>query len=535
MFDVRCSTFAAPLLLCFALTPSHPQPPGPPRPPGGIYNPYQPLIRQGPLPAAVQQALQGILLFPAQAAALPGAVHLKPGTAPSPVLPLTPVVVDPLTGTPAHPLTPAAVDQRSVLYLMRLQAGDRAPEVRQWLKSLPKDQVISLLEKTPWRKDDHAVCDALVQTLLETHGVTPEKAAELPPLCALRVAQSLGSRGDKRCEPVFERLLEQHRANEALAVPAVLAFAEYYRFIGDYAKSAETFLRAKDHTQASNTLANCTVEAARAYMQAGNEAEAERLYGEVAKYGYGWATGVALYDRAKRLVDLGRHDEARRLLQQPVSGQYAEQVQVVLLSTLGLSHYMTGDFASARKYCQEALTQYERLRDRLEGEGVDEKALQARTLLTLMGQWSRQPFVCEPREIRVVAAKTGERATAITRRFTISSSRPLRFTASTDAADVQAWLEDTGWGRPTSDSERTQSEIAGYIRISLGTRPAARTATLILSSPDIAGVELRVPIRLDTPVDGNAGTAAPELAGQEEVTTMKAVPSEAVESGGALK
>jgi len=370
---------------------------------------------------------------------------------------------------------------------------------------------------------------------LETNQVTPEKADELPPLCALRVAQSLGSRGDKRCEPVFERLLEQHRANEALAVPAVLAFAEYYRFIGDYAKSAETFLRAKDHTQASNTLANCTVEAARAYMQAGNEAEAERLYGEVAKYGYGWATGVALYDRAKRLVDLGRHDEARRLLQQPVSGQYAEQVQVVLLSTLGLSHYMTGDFASARKYCQEALTQYERLRDRLEGEGVDEKALQARTLLTLMGQWSRQPFVCEPREIRVVAAKTGERATAITRRFTISSSRPLRFTASTDAADVQAWLEDTGWGRPTSDSERTQSEIAGYIRISLGTRPAARTATLILSSPDIAGVELRVPIRLDTPVDGNAGTAAPELAGQEEVTTMKAVPSEAVESGGALK
>ncbi|PJB60897.1 MAG: hypothetical protein CO096_31600, partial [Armatimonadetes bacterium CG_4_9_14_3_um_filter_66_14] len=65
-------------------------------------------------------------------------------------------------------------------------------------------------------------------------------------------------------------------------MPAVLAFAEYYRFIGDYAKSAETFLRAKDYTQAGNTLANCTVEAARAYMQAGNDVEAERLYKHVA-------------------------------------------------------------------------------------------------------------------------------------------------------------------------------------------------------------------------------------------------------------
>jgi len=102
LFDVRRPTFAlAPLLLCFALTPSHSQPPGPPRPPGGIYDPYRPLVHQGPLPDAVQQALQGILLFPAQAAALPGAVHLKPGIAPSPVLPLTPLAVDPLTGSPS--------------------------------------------------------------------------------------------------------------------------------------------------------------------------------------------------------------------------------------------------------------------------------------------------------------------------------------------------------------------------------------------------------------------------------------------------
>ena len=51
------------------------QPRGRPRPPGGAYDPYRPLVHQGPLPAAVQQALQRILILPGQAAAaLPRAV-----------------------------------------------------------------------------------------------------------------------------------------------------------------------------------------------------------------------------------------------------------------------------------------------------------------------------------------------------------------------------------------------------------------------------------------------------------------------------
>ena len=110
MFDVRRPTFAlAPLLLCFALTPSHPQPPGPPRPPGGVYNPYQPLIRQGPLPDAVQQALRGILLFPAQAAAsLPRSLCHPFTRSPFRGLslhPFTPSPLPPFTRSPAHPLT----------------------------------------------------------------------------------------------------------------------------------------------------------------------------------------------------------------------------------------------------------------------------------------------------------------------------------------------------------------------------------------------------------------------------------------------
>jgi len=418
----------------------------------------------------VQQALRGILLFPAQAAALPGAVHLKPplplspllpippsAVAPSPVHPFTPAAVDPLTGALAHPLTPSAVDQRSVLMLTRLQAGDHAPEVMEWLRGLPKEQVVSLLEKTPWRKDDHAVCDALVQTLLDTHRLALEKADELPPLCALRVAQSLGSRGDKRCEPVFERLLEQHRTNEALAVPAVLAFAEYYRFIGDYAKSAETFLRVKGYTKASSTLANCTVEAARAYMQAGNEAEAERLYGQVAQYGYGWATGVAAIDHANLLLERGLHDEARRLLSAPVSGQYADQIRPVMLQCLGRSYYLTGDFAPARDCSRRAIEQYRSLETPLQREGLEASLGGAQACLGWMSRWEENAIWTDANKLLLLSTGPGRTGRS---RFFVHTWRevPIEFVARPDWIRAKvAEVSRTNY----SSRYRVEVELAG--------------------------------------------------------------------------
>ncbi|NCO43418.1 MAG: hypothetical protein GW892_32515, partial [Armatimonadetes bacterium] len=467
------------------------------------YDPYRPLIQQGPLPAAVQQALQGILLFPAQgAAALPGAVHLKPGIAPSPVLPVTtsgsalspllpvtPAAVDPLTGSPVHPPTPSAVDQRSVLYLTRLQAGDHAPEVMEWLESLPKEQVISLLEKTPWRKDDHAVCDALVQVLLDTHQVPPEKAAELPPLCALRVAQSLGARGDKRCEPVFERLLDQHRANEALAVPAVLAFAEYYQFVGDHAKSAETFRRAKDYTKAANTLANCTVEAARSYMQAGSEAEAERLYGEVAKYGYGWATGMALVDQARCLIQAGEYGQARTLLSTPVAGRYSDQIRVGTLLWLACCDYRTGDLDSADRHCTEVIEQYQGLPTPLGGEGLEELVREAEMCKEWIARWRRSPLQSIPPRLRVTVARN-QKATRV--RFLVRSPREIALRAHCPDPRVRPSLGAT-WRRPHDYYVETE----GWVDIDSASLKEDLSVEIGISSLEDEEATVRVVIPLE--------------------------------------
>jgi len=308
----------------------------------------------------------------------------------------------------------------------------------EWLKSLPKAQVIALLEKTPWRKDDHAVCDALVQTLLETHHLALEKAAELPPLCALRVAQSLGSHGDKRCEPVFERLLDQHRDNEAVAVPAVLAFAEYYRLVGDYAKSAETFLRAKDYTQAGNTLANCTVEAARAYMQAGNDVEAERLYKHVASYGYGWATGLSLYDRASRLIREDRHEEARELLSTPVEGAYADQIGIALLALRGYSHYWQGNITEAERDSGKALVRYSELANPLRGENLESPLAVARSVLSWIRTWRECPLTCVPPRLRIpLAAAEAEPVHRLAYVRTPPSARVVDIRATSPAVTVK--------------------------------------------------------------------------------------------------
>jgi len=458
-------------LLCLA-APTWSQPSGPPRPPGGVYNPYQPLLRQGPLPDAVQQALQGILLFPGQeAAAIPGAVHLKPPVALSPLLPVTPAGVAP---SPVLPATPAAVDQRSVLYLTRLQAGDHAPEVREWLRGLPMAQVISLLEKTPWRKDDHAVCDALVQTLLTTHHLNPAKADDLSPLCALRVAQSLGAQGDRRCEPVFERLLDQQRDNEALAVPAVLAFAEYYRFVGDYAKSAETFLRAEDYTDEKPTVANCTVEAARAYMQAGNDAEAERLYAEVPKYGYGWATGAAVLDWAGLLTRKGQHEEAREVLRRPVTGRYSDQIRVALLQYLGYSFYLAGDFGAAQAYSRQAIAQYVSLSDPLKGEGLDTARNAAEACLRWVSLWQRSPLRVVPDCLHLAAEVGDDMSSGV---FVVETHRSLPLRFESDCPGVRAEVEGVV-NHPFCTRH--------HVRVNAHIQPGRATATVVITTPEHA-------------------------------------------------
>jgi len=84
------------------------------------------------------------------------------------------------------------------------------------------------------------------------------------------------------------------------------------------------------------------IEAARLYVAMGDEQRAEDLYRQVARHGYGWATGLALYDQAVRAMFRGNHEEAREAATAAGDRMHADQIRVAILATLADSYYQDG-------------------------------------------------------------------------------------------------------------------------------------------------------------------------------------------------
>ncbi len=123
------------------------------------------------------------------------------------------------------------------------------------------------------------------------------------------------------------------------------------------------------------------MEAGRCFQRAGDADASAAAYGRVPAYGYGWATGMALYEQAAALIVAGKHTEGRALLATPFEGPYADQIAVSLAYLKGYSYRATGDTAEARKAFEEAVRSYESLASPLRGEGLEQIVGQARACL----------------------------------------------------------------------------------------------------------------------------------------------------------
>ena len=123
------------------------------------------------------------------------------------------------------------------------------------------------------------------------------------------------------------------------------------------------------------------VGAARLYLVDGQEAKARELYAQVPQHGHGWFTGLALLDQADHLVRQNKHEEARKLLRQPVKGEGTERAQVLLKSLLGYSFYQTQNFDLAHYFLSEAVACYDALQKRGRGEGLEGRVALSRELL----------------------------------------------------------------------------------------------------------------------------------------------------------
>jgi len=294
-------------------------------------------------------------------------------------------------GGPAPALS--AVEQQGSLYLSRLQAGDPSPEAVQWLNSLSRADILSRLEKLSlYDKEQASFADLLVAVLTEKHGVTPKSLNGLTDKVVYFVGEYYRRLRDERCVGVYQHLLGKRTSKAHGMVPELLRLGEFYVRAGELQKAEDTFLRAEQYSDDSRFLANCTLEAARTWLHAGDEKRANDLYEKVPQYGYGWATGIALYDRAWALARKGKHEEARKLLTVRISGQYADQVGVVLSSYLGSLYYATGNLEEAKNTFQEAVNRFKRLEAPLSGEGLESCARNAESGMVAVEQWRQKPI-----------------------------------------------------------------------------------------------------------------------------------------------
>ena len=245
------------------------------------------------------------------------------------------------------------------------------------------------LGRTENQQAAHQLCALLVKQLPQEL----DDPLALPPRTRLRLAQYFKSIKDARAVTFYEAILSLIKAPREAGVREVFELSDYYTETGDWEKAAETRLRMKDYTTAETYLANANVEAARMYVQHGQEEKAQPLYERAQKSSYGWAAGMAIYDQGIQLIGQGKYKEAIEVLSKPIKGQYADQVRVGILSTLGYAYLMEGDIESARRVSQEAVDAYKESKDPLQGEGLEDMEESAKEYIRLIDEWKNKMFV----------------------------------------------------------------------------------------------------------------------------------------------
>ncbi len=390
-------------------------------------------------------------------------------------------------GAAAAPAGVAAGAVEATIALERVAADpSRAEEV--WAEGrLTGDVLIRFLDGAPLKWED-ATCTA-VAGLLARH--CADKIADTNTLSA-KVRTWLGVHyrlaKDAKCIALYENVLAEKGLPGYTIEVALCGLAWYYRSVGDYRTAAEVFLREEKLSSEPANIANGLLEAARLYTDMGDEKTASELYAKVAQHGYGWATGMALCDQARSMMAQGRHHEARELLQRPVTGRYADQIQVAMLSLIGTSFYREGRLSEAERYSRKAIAQYQSLVAPLKGEGLEGVLNETMWRLHWLERWHQQPIYCDPDGICLMVGQD-ERSAA--RSVTVMAPNDAPLVVDTSVQGTKASLTSDWMGRTGLYRER-------QLLVEFQTnRPVADTDGLItISSPGFPGFRLTVPLHV---------------------------------------
>ena len=275
-----------------------------------------------------------------------------------------------------------------------------------------------------------------------------------------------------------------------------------YLALGDAAKAKRAlgeYIEASQNVLGAQEMSLALVETARLYSELGDPQKAQALYQQVAQHGNGWATGMALWDQANALIHEGRHEQARKLLMTPITGQYADQIKVGLLSLLSYSYYRSGEWEEAQKHSRETIAHYKSLEHPLEGEGQERELDRAKEIVRWIEVWKKEPIICMPRKLPHVGtmsrAELEKLGLPCIIRLSVHTFQRIALKAATDKANVTARIEENNWG---GDNQLYfQREVA--IEVPLEMLDKNFDMTLTVSSPAFPGFEARVPIHVEVP------------------------------------
>lgn len=197
---------------------------------------------------------------------------------------------------------------------------------------------------------------------------------------------------DPRTVPYYEYIISLIKRPSPNVELSIFYLSDYYARIGDIKKAAETRLRYQDYSSNPDGISCSIIEAARLYNKIGEKQLTRKLYSQVAQYGYGWATGEALYFQALDLFETGDYEEARKFLTTPVTGKYAAQIEIRLLCALGDSYYFTGNFDQATNTFNSLLEKYKNIQNPLKGQGTEGEIAHAQWALAQIPQWEQKPI-----------------------------------------------------------------------------------------------------------------------------------------------
>lgn len=356
----------------------------------------------------------------------------------------------------------------------------------------------------PWGsfnwKFDVGVRRGLAHLLIENGAEKLQPLEKLSPNARLWLADYYMSIADERTAPIGEGILQEIKAKvpdeDALAFQTIERIARYYAAKGEPAKGAQTWLRITDYyTDKNRFIPDALLEAAQLYMWSGEEEKANHLYDQVPQYGNGWFTGIGLIDQAEGLLRQGKHADALKLLQKAVTGQDAEQIRPAMLSNLAHSYYLIGDFAQARHYSQEAINQYNSLRNPRQEAGLEAIVPESEKRLQWIERWTKEPIIVAPGKLSV-SVNEDETKELITRRLSIRTFREVPLSVVAERPDIQAYIEDKEVIQPSFRVEPKSYYVERKLVISLAPSALRKSFDTIITvqSPAFPNSHVQVPV-----------------------------------------